>query len=171
MPRFICDGEKYQIGGPKEDTIGLPVSFSGLPEKINVESYELSLKTTFHISLVCIGKIIEKNDLSIPDFLNKVIADFCEFTKHTNIDLARYRNEFRFVAENERRAVIAMCDISNLNKFFDFINQKYGLKLEYPPTHATLYTLQPNIGIFLTNADDINHLTKIIKTPVKLRTS
>ena len=169
MAKFICDGEKYQIGGPKEDTIGLPVSFSGLPEKINIEDYELFLKTTFHASLICAGKIIEKNNLTIPDFVNKVVADFCEFTKHTSIDFARCRNEFRFVAENERRTVVVMCDISNLNKFFDLINQKYSLRLEYPPTHITLYTLQPNIGIFLTDASDLNRLTKMIKAPVKLK--
>ena len=168
MSKFICGGEKYQIGGPKEDTIGLPISLPDLPEKIEVEDYELSLKTVFHISLVCAEKIIEKNNLTIPDFVNKVVADFCEFTKHTSIDFARCRNEFRFVAENERRTVVVMCDISNLNKFFDFINQKYGLKLEYPPTHITLYTLQPNIGIFLTDANDLNRFTKKIKAPGKL---
>lgn len=168
MPRFICDGEKYQIGGLKEDTIGLPVSFSGLPEKINIEGYELSLKTSFHVSLVCIGKIIKKNNLSIPDFINKVIADFCESTKRASIDLAQLRDEFRFVSQNERRTIVVMCDISNLDKFFDSINQKYGLKLEYPPTHITLYTLQPDVGIFLTDTNDLNKLTKKIEVPIKL---
>lgn len=167
MTRFICDG-RYRLGGSKEDTIGLSVYLSELPDKIKIEGYELLLKSEFHVSLVCIGKIIKKNNLSVPDFINKVIADFCEFTKHTSIELARYRNEFRFVAEQKRRAVIVMCDISNLNKFFDFINRKYGLKLEYPPTHVTLYTLQPDAGIFLTDINDINKFTRIIEVPIKL---
>ncbi len=163
---FFCGGEKYEIGGPKEDTIGLPVTFSELPPTIEVEGYELSLKKAFHVSLVCIGKIVEKNNLTDTDLVNKVIADFCEFISHTNIDLLRYRNEFRFVSEAERRAIVVMCDISNLDKFFDLINQKYGLHLEYPPTHVTLYTLQPNVGIFLTNSDDMQRLSKSIEQPV-----
>jgi hypothetical protein len=167
--KFICGGEKYEVGGLKEDTIGLPVSFSELPVKIQVEGCELFLKDSFHISLVCIGKIIEKNQLTIPDFVNKVIADFCDFTNKINIELDQYRDEFRFVSENDRKSVVAMCDIKNLDKFFDFLNQKYNLNLEYPPTHATLYTLQPNLGIFLTDTDDIKRLTKRIEAPIKLK--
>lgn len=162
---FICDGEKYEVGGPQEDTIGLPVTFSGLPSTIEVEGYTLSLKTSFHVSLVCIGKIIEKNKLTEPDLVNKVIADFCDFTSHTGIDLLRYLNEFRFVSEAEKRTVVVMCDASNLDTFFDSINQKYGLQLEYPPTHVTIYTLQPNVGIFLTDSNDIQRLSKPIERP------
>lgn len=166
--RFICGGEKYEVGGPKEDTIGLPVFFTGLPSTIEVEGNMLSLKNAFHVSLVCIGKIAEKNNLTDPDLVTKIVTDFCEFTQYSPVDLVRYRDEFKFATEADRRAVVAMCDISNLDKFFDLINQKYSLKLEYPPTHVTLYTLQPNVGIFLTDNDDINRLTKPIGAPVKL---
>lgn len=166
--RFICNGEKYEVGGPKEDTIGLPVAFSGLPQTIEVEGYVLNLKTAFHVSLVCIGKIVEKHNLADPELVSKIVTDFCEFIQHTSVDLVRYREEFKFASEAELRAVVVMCDISNLDKFFDLINKKYSLNLEYPPTHATLYTLQPDVGIFLTDNDDINRLTKSIEAPVKL---
>jgi len=165
---FICGSKKYEVGGLKMDTIGLPVSLFDLPEKIEVEGYTLFLRTSFHVSLVCIGKIIEKNNLNIPDFIQKIIADFYEFTQHMNIDFVQYKNDFRFATEGEKRSVVVMCDISNLDKFFDLINKKYSLHLEYPPTHVTLYTLQPVAGIFLTDTDSINRLTKKIKAPVKL---
>lgn len=162
MSKNICEGRKYQLGGPKEDTIGLPVSVVNLPEKIDVEGCTLLLKSSFHVSLVCIGKIIEKYNVSIPNFINKVVDDFCEFTKENNIDFISYSGESRFVAQNERRSVVVMCDVSNLDKFFKFINQKYGLNVEYPPTHVTIYTLQPDKGIFLTDSEDIKQLTKSI---------
>jgi hypothetical protein len=146
----------------------LPVSFSGIPVKIQVEGCELLLKDSFHVSLVCIGKIIEKNQLTIPDFVNKVIADFYDFTSKINIELDQYRDEFRLVSENDRKSVVVMCDIKNLDNFFAFLNNKYKLNLEYPPTHVTLYTLQPNLGIFLTDTDDIKRLTKRIEAPIKL---
>lgn len=165
MPKFICGKEKYILGGPKEDTIGLPVSFLNLPAIIEVEGLTLYLKTTFHISLVCIGKIIEKHNIIIPDFLNKVVSDFCKFTQANSIDLVRYRDEFKLASENERRSLIVMADVSNLNKFFDLVNNKYNLQLEYQPTHVTLYTLQPDKGIFLIDPEDIKRLTKPIKNP------
>lgn len=164
--RFICRDQKYQVGGEqKEDTIVLPVFPVDLPEKIDVEGYTLLLKTSFHVSLVCIGKIIEKYSVLIPDFINKVVNDFCEFVQTNSIDFLRYRNEFSFVTQSERRSVVVMCDVSNLDKFSQFVNQKYRLKVEYPPTHITLYTLQPDKGIYLTNSEDIKQLTEPIPNP------
>ncbi|MBI4094703.1 MAG: hypothetical protein HY435_00730 [Candidatus Liptonbacteria bacterium] len=163
--KFICGGEKYVIGGPKEDTIALPIFPAGLPDTITIERDSLFRKTSFHVSLVCIGKIIEKQNVSTPNFQDKIVADFCEFTQKNNVDLLRYRDEFRFAFQNERKAIIAMCDVSNLESFFMHVNQKYGLSIEYPPTHVTLYTLQPDKGIFLTDSGDIEKLTKLISNP------
>jgi len=159
MPeKFICDGKKYMLAGQKGDSITLLVSLSNLPNRIEANGYTLDLKTKFHVSLVCIGKIIEKHNVKIPNFIEKIVGDFCEFTESNKVDLVSYRNEFKFVSENENRTVVVMCDISNLDRFFDFINQKYGLNIEYPPTHVTLYTLTV-LGIFLTDSNDIQKLT------------
>ena len=163
--KFICESKKYIIGGPKEDSIGLLVPVDNLPEKINVEGHELIRRSYFHVTLVAIGRIADKYNVNIPDFVNKVISDFCDFVKDSKINFIRFRNEFRFTIEDEKRSVVAMCDVSNLNKFFILINKKYGLNIEYPPTHVTLYTLQPDVGIFVTNSEDIEKLTKQISNP------
>lgn len=170
MPRPICGSEKYKLAGSKEDVIILPVSLDNLPPKIEAEGYNLSSKKEFHCSLVCIGKIIEKHKVSIPNFTEKVIADFCEFIKDNEVNLLRYRDEFRFVTkEDEGFAVILMCDIANLDKFFELINKKYGLQVEYPPTHITLYTFQ-GVGVFLTDSQDIQKFTKAIANPTGIQT-
>ncbi|MFA6554184.1 MAG: hypothetical protein WCS89_01620 [Candidatus Paceibacterota bacterium] len=163
--KYICDGTKYEMGGPKLDTISLPVSIKGIPLKINIEGYELQLKSSFWVSLVCIGKIIEKHKISIPDFVDKVIEDFCNYTRTVEVNFLKYRNEFRFVSQNERRTIVAMCDISNLREFFDLVNKKYNLNVEYQPTHVTVYTLQPELGIFLSDSNDLERLTKVIPNP------
>lgn len=72
--QFICEENKYIF---QHRTIGLPVSFLNLPKTIQIEGYTLLLKSSFHISLVCIGKIIEKYNISTPEFENSVIKDFC----------------------------------------------------------------------------------------------
>jgi len=58
MRKYICGSNKYELGGPKKDTIGLPVSISGIPPKIDIEGYELSLKSSFHITQI---KVLSKN--------------------------------------------------------------------------------------------------------------
>ncbi|MFA6177501.1 MAG: hypothetical protein WC694_01240 [Candidatus Paceibacterota bacterium] len=165
--RFICENNKYKIGGEKEDTIYLPVSFSNLPEEIKVQEQTLYLFNSFHVSLIYIGKIIEKYNITIPDFLNKIENDFCEFIKTNNVEVVRYNNEFKFVARNDKKTVVVMCEVSNLNKFFDLINQKYELPLKYMPTHVTLYgNLKNKPGIWLMNEDDIKNFTIPIENPI-----
>lgn len=156
----IC-GNKFEY---KYNTISLPVEFKELPSNLIVENFNLFLKSSFHVSLVCIGKIIEKNSISIANFEDNVINDFCEFSKSNELRVLEF-NDFRFVFQNDRRSIVVMCKISNLNNFFDFINNKYNLNLEYPPTHVTLYTLESRNGIFLTDSSDIKNLTKLISNP------
>lgn len=165
MAKNICGGGKYKLSGSKEDTISLPVSLSNLPATLEIERYVLNLKPDFHVSLVCIGKIIEKQKITIPNFLDKIVADFCEFTRENNIDILSFRDELKFASEEEKHSIVIMCDVFNLDKFFDLINEKYGLHLRYPPTHVTLYTLEPHGGIFLTDSGDIETMTKPIKNP------
>ena len=60
-----------------------------------------------------------------------------------------------------------MCQMLNLNKFFDLINKKYGLNIKYPTTHITLYnTFKNKPGIFLMDSDDIKNFTVPIPNPI-----
>lgn len=162
--QFICDGTKYIFG---HETISLPVSFEDLPATLEIENNQLLLKSTFHISLVPIGKLIKKFDIADANFKDSVINDFCNFVKDNEISLIKYRNEFRFVTQNERKSIVLMAEVSNLRKFFEALNKKYTLNAEVPPTHVTLYTLQPDVGIFIVDSQDLNQLTRMIENPLK----
>lgn len=159
--KLICEN-KYEF---VFQTIGLPVELKNLPNELLMDGNTLLLKTKFHVSLVCIGKIIEKYNVSIHDFENKIVNDFCEFSKTYNIKVLEY-NDFKFVARDDLKTIIVMCKVSNLDKFFELINKKYKLNIEYPPTHVTLYTLEGKLGIFLTDSNDIKNLTKLIPNPI-----
>jgi len=41
--------------------------------------------------------------------------------------------------------------------------QEFGVNLEYPPTHITIFTLQKDKGIFLVSKDDIQKMAKPIE--------
>jgi hypothetical protein len=161
--KFIC-GNKYTISGT--NTIALSVEIFNLPARINVENSDLVSKSTFHISLVCINEIIHKNKITDTNFKDSVVADFCNFVQENDVDLIKYTNEFRFVEQNDQKSIVAFCEVSNINKFFDILNEKYNLNLECPPMHVTIYLLEGKLGIFLTDTNDLNDFTKIIPNPI-----
>lgn len=159
---FICGGNKYTTSAT--NTIALPVSLENLPSEVIIDGNKLLLKSSFHVSLVCINEITKKHNISIPNFRDLVMKDFCDFTATHDINLLNYFDDFKFVTENDWKTIVVMCKVSNLDKFFEIINKKYGLEIEYPPTHVTLYA--STIGIFLTDANDIQNLTKPIPSPI-----
>ncbi len=160
--RTICEGS-FVFG---HNTISLSVSLDNIPNKITFEGNDFFINDFLHISLVCIGKIIEKYNVSIPDFENKIINDFCEFSKNNKVGLIEYSNDFKFAQKDDKKTIVAICKVSNLDKFLRLVNKKYGLNIEYPPTHVTLYKLEGKLGIFLTDASDIKNLTKPIPNPI-----
>lgn len=162
---YICNSNKYRLGGQTNGTIALDVAISDLPEHIEVEGNTLLRKTSFHVSLVCIDRIVKRHSISIPDFIEKVISDFCVFINDNDISLTQYRDEFRFVQKEELKSVVVMCDVSNLGKFFNLLNEKYQLSLECQPTHVSLFTLQLDKAIFLIDSPDLENITKIISRP------
>ncbi|MDQ5954269.1 MAG: hypothetical protein QG583_197 [Patescibacteria group bacterium] len=161
---FICGGAKYTISAT--NTIGLPVLLNNLPSEIIIQGNKLFLKPSFHVSLVCINEIIKKHKVIMPLFRDEVLKTFCDFVSNNPIDFLNYKNEFRYIEENNLKTVIVMCEISNLSKLFEFINSRYNLNIEYPPTHVTLYAHDGKTGIFLTDTNDIENLTKSISNPL-----
>ena len=160
---FICEGNKYTIS--PTNTISLPVSLENLPSEIIINNNKLFLKPTFHVSLVCINEIIKKHNILIQNFRDLVLKDFCEFSAINDIQVLQYK-EFKYAEENNLKTVIITCEVSNLPKFFEILNKKYRLKIEYPPTHVTLYAHDGKTGIFLTDSVDIKNLTRPIPNPL-----
>jgi hypothetical protein len=162
--KLIC-GNKFAF---INKTICLLISLKDIPNKLIFKGNTYEVNDFLHVSLVCIGKIIEKHNILIPDFENKIVNDFCEFSKSNEIKLLSYTNDFKYAERDDLKTIIVMCEISNLNKFFELINKKYQLNIEYPPLHATLYKLPNKHGIFLTDSNDIKNLTKNIPNPIEI---
>ncbi len=153
---------------PEYSVIGLPLEINGLPATLELEGETFFLKSEFHVTLIAPGKILEKYNFDIPDFYNKIVADFQAFVKVQSVEFIRFSGEFRLVNETDKKTLIGMCEVSALNSFFDAVNRTYSLSLDYPPLHVTLYTLQPDRGIFVTDMADINEKTRLITAPASL---
>src|SRR3989344_4032982 len=101
----ICEG-KFVFG---YNTISLPVFLSDIPNKIIFEHNDFFVNDFLHISLVCIGKIIEKYNVSVSNFEDKIINDFCEFSQNNEVKLMEYSNDFKFVQKDDKKTIVVMC--------------------------------------------------------------
>ena len=100
--KFICGNNKYTISAT--NTISLPVQLENLPSEVVIDNDKLLLKSSFHVSLVCINEIIKKYEVLTSNFVDLMEKDFCEFTKINNVSLLNYLEEFKFVVQNDQKS-------------------------------------------------------------------
>lgn len=164
---ILRDG--YPFALTLRGTIVLPVTLPELPPAIEIKGESLLVKSAFHVSVVCPGEMVRKYQLDIPDFVDRVVKDFSQFIETHRVSVVRYTDEFRFAVQDDLRTLILMCEVSEINEFFDQLNQMYHLNVEYPPMHVTLYTKQQDKGIFVIDSDDREKRTTVIERPAALR--
>ena len=156
MTKNICDN-KYPYS---KGYIGLPINIALLPQTINIDGNILTSKSTFHVSLVCVKNILalyNKENLE-----QHIIEKFCNYVSNNEIAFLKFSNEFRFAQFEERKTLIIRCEVSNLAKFFELLSKELGIQMPLPPTHVTLFTLQPDAGIGLNSYEELEVKSKII---------
>jgi hypothetical protein len=155
---YICGGTKFIYS---KGYIGLPVTVERLPETVSVEGQELLCKSTFHVSLLCVKELL----LRKPDFEEAVLDFFCAFSKANDISFVAFSGEFRFAQDGDRKTLVALCKVSNLEKFFVELSAHLGVEVPPQPTHVTLYTLQPELGIGLNSKADMASKSVPVEAP------
>jgi hypothetical protein len=165
--KFICGGEKYNVYGDNR-AIGMPILLTDIPKEITLQGNAFYFPSPFHVTLFYTEHVVDRYNISIPNFKDKAVDDFCEFTKQNKIEFVKYTNDFRLVVKNDsKKSIMVRCKVSNLNEFFDFINNKYDLKIKYPTPHVTLYnTRKGEHGMYLMDSDDIANFTIPIENPI-----
>lgn len=159
----ICDSDKYIITSTK--TIILPLLLDIDPKQVNIEGSPLLLKSKFHVTILPIQQLIERYAINISNFETSVAEDFCQYVKENPIELVSFSNEYRVVSQNNLKTLVVMCEVTNYDGLFVFINKKYNLNMEVPRTHVTIYSSEPDKGIYLINLDDVQQITKIVDIP------
>ena len=169
---FICGGEKYEVYGDNLG-IGLVVNLGGLPEKVKVRDTNFYLPAPYHVTLFYLERYTKIYEIQTLNFKSEIIKDFCEFVKTNEIKFLKYKNEYRIVQRSDRPdkepkvSIIVMCEVANLNNFFDLVNEKYGLNIKYPVPHVTLYnTLKGEPGWYLLDIEDLKTYTTFIENPI-----
>lgn len=152
---------------PKSGYISLhmPVT-AGLPKTIKVKGHKLLLKSEFHISLIKARYAAELIDANRQVEIEQEIVDaFEKFVAKQPLTEFHPNGEFRFVQTDERKTVIGMCDVPHLQDFFAELRATYKTDIPDQPTHITMYTLQPERGIGLLSAAQLQQNTAIVELP------
>lgn len=159
---YICNGNKFTYS---KGYIALPVEIGNLPESILLEGEVLQKRSSFHVSLLCIKNLIEKHG----GVEKRILDFFCSFAKKHDISFVKYSGEFRLATSEERKSVIALCEVSNLEEFSESLGRELGIEIPSQPTHVTLYTRQLNIGIGLNSRTDMNEKSVSVRVPDDVR--
>jgi 16S rRNA (adenine1518-N6/adenine1519-N6)-dimethyltransferase len=132
-----------------------------LPDTIEIEGDILTKKDHFHVSLLCVKSILETH----PDKEEKIIQHFCDFTQEYEIKFKGFTKDFRLAAREERKSIVAMCKVSNLDAFAEYLSEQIGAEVAVQPTHVTIYILQHNMGIGINSPEELEEKSKLIEVP------
>ena len=143
------------------------IDLLNLPESIDVDGYTLTRKNEFHISLVCLKQL---DKLYTSDVLTakklELKQAFLDFEKSHNLIEFELTSKYRLAKRGDKVTVVAMADVPNINELFDSLMNATGINIPTQPTHITIYTLQPEVGIGLTSSEQVENETLEIDLPV-----
>lgn len=136
-----------------------------LPETFTCKNLILHKKDHFHVSLLCVKNILE----TIPDIEDTVLKYFCEFQKHHPVVFTGFTGEYRLAKRDEKMSAVALCEVSNLHKFAEYLSEKINIEIHHQPAHVTLYTLQPNAGIGLNSKEELHEKSEPLEVSAEIR--
>lgn len=144
------------------------ILLTNVPDTITVGQYTLLRKSELHITLLA-GKFLaplldSQNEMHARELLRD---DLLAFTKDHDLTQFTLTGDYYLVEQEECVTIIAMVTVPVVEPFFDFLRDKYGVAFPTQPTHITLYTLQPDAGIWLTSSEDLDRYGQKI-TPKEL---
>jgi hypothetical protein len=137
-----------------------------LPDTLDIGDDIMLKKDHFHVSLLCVKNILE----SKPGIENEILNHFCDFVKEKELKFEGFTKEFRIAIDAERKSVVALCKVSNLNTFADYLSEKIGVEISHQPAHVTIYTLQPNVGIGLNSTEELQTKSEPVEIPDEVKT-
>lgn len=137
-----------------------------LPSEIAIDEKVFTRKSEFHVSLMAL-----KNILPLITFVHPAVTeadlvhDFLDY--QYNVELSEYipTTELRHVVRDERETIVGMVEVPGIVGLFDQLRAKYGVAIPTQPTHITLYTLQPEVGIGITSGDQLASDSTVIDLP------
>ena len=140
-----------------------------LPSTLNVQGYDLLLKSEFHISLLCVKNIAPIiSEVRAKQVEPEIVKFFQEFIKQTPLSEYSFQNVYRLVKREERVTLVGMVDVPGIESLFNELQHKYQVNLPVQPTHITLYTLQPEAGIGILSQEQLEQDSEVVDVTLSL---
>lgn len=149
-------------------TIALPVELLPLPKSIELGGETLLRKSAFHASLVCIEQIADRHGWDLAAIEPRIIELFLDFARRHDLTRVEFSGEFRLAESGELKSVVALCRVPNLAELFEQLSRELGAPIELQPAHVTIFTRQPDAGIFLTSLAEMAELSRPVSLPAEL---
>ncbi len=147
--------------------IGLQVKINGeLPESLEVQGNRLILKSKFHINLInarATATFIDPNNQETVEA--EIVSEFKDFILKYPLEQYQINEKFRYVQRDVRKTIVVMAEISNLDKFFERLRNKFHKDIPLQPAHLTLYVNRPERGIGLLSDEELRRDTEPIEIP------
>jgi hypothetical protein len=142
------------------------IRLEGLPNSVIVNDKKLVLKEELHITLVMARRLAPLvNGVNSETIQNEIIKMFDDFASKNILKTYELTNELRLVERDGKMTVIVMVKVPGLEVFFDELREKYHVDLPLQPTHITLYSLSPEVGISILSDEVLQHESKPVNIP------
>lgn len=153
----------HRLGG---GYISLPdLELSGLPESIAIDGEILPVQPEHHITLLCAIELAEAVADSVADIeptLQSIVKAFVEFESEHRLDNYDIGDNFYVVEDEDRKSLVVDCQVPNLDKLFDKLDEFYDYKFARQWPHITLYA-RYNEGIGISSSERFSELTRPIE--------
>ena len=142
------------------------ISLLGMPETICVEGRTLHKKSEFHVSLMALKHLAPMLDSEhVEQAAETLTQSFLEFANEHDLTSFRLTGEYRLVKRAERVTIVAMVKLDNIAELFDYLHTTHGVDFPVQPTHITIYTLQPEMGIGILSEDELTNESTVANVP------
>lgn len=153
-----------QLYPNRDKGVIVPLSIVGLNPKADVLGKPWLRRTEFHVTALIPRKIIPRlvAEAGLPeDTARNLLWDTIDkVSQDVRIGDSSFTGELGLAHEGDKDSIFAMCDTPGIADLIKGMNDDLPVELEHPPTHVTLYTLTPGIGIGMATKEEKRELSR-----------
>ncbi len=138
------------------------IQLANTPDRIDVDALRLQRKSEFHVSLMSLKRLAPMLDVDETE----LVRVFLEYQSEHDLTDFTLTDEYRLVRRGEKVTLVVMVDMPEIEGLFEFLRERFKSEFPTQPTHITLYTLQPEVGIGLFSTDEVENETAVVHAPV-----
>ncbi len=135
----------------KGNSVVVPLIIPGLPEEIDVLGRRWARKCEFHLTAISAQTVEGRGGGNW-----KLVRDVASGRSLGPIAAGQEIRRVRHPEKPELHTLIVMAHAAGLDDLYDEMSIALGVSLQAPPAHVTLYSTDPEQGIGIDTADELD---------------